>query len=212
MVTRARHATNGTARPRARASPRLAAARQAADDLRLDAGTWLHLRRARLVGGVRRAAWGLLAWLLLSFTLFVIVGAAAVMLLTNAANSIAAMLGTTPAVGSMIVAVAAFVSLGALLMLGRRDTIGADADIAEARLRISMRSSLRRLGGCVWSLPGLLLVGLTGFVSVRALRDRRLRRLLLVGVSTLRTTRRLLATDPPSVSGASRTSAGRAAG
>ncbi len=187
---------NGTAPRAPRPQRRLAAARVAAGDLRVDAGTWLQLRGERFGNALRRAAWRLLGWVLLAFVLVVAVGTATVLLLAGAAGALADTVGCSAASGAMIVAAATFVSLGAVLALGRRGVAREEFDQREQRLRSSMRDSARRLSRSLYTVPGLLLVGIGGFVSARALRDRRLRRLLLVGWSTMRSARRFLATEP----------------
>lgn len=198
MQTNDQH-RNGTAPAAApvtsRTSRRLAAARTAARDLQLDAGTWLHLRGERYAASARRAAWRVLGWLLLAFVFAVAIGTATVMLLVGAAGALATTLGTGTAVGAMLVAAAAFVSVGALLALGRVGRPRAEFDVAEARLRGAMQDSVRQLGRGLRTVPGLLLVGVGGVVSVRAMRDRRLRRLLWFAVSSLRTFGRAVATE-----------------
>lgn len=184
--------TDGTASPASRATRRLADARLAAADLRVDASTWLRLRRRRIGHGVQRALYRLLGWLAFAFVVLITAATAAVLLLVGAAGSLAALLEVEPATGAMIVGLAALVSLAALLALGRRRDDRPELEHAEARVQRAMGVSVHRLARSVWTLPGLLVVGVAGYVSVRALRDRRLRRLLLFGLGALRTTGRVL--------------------
>jgi hypothetical protein len=194
---------------KARLGRRLRTAKAAVAQLHDDALQVLSLRRQRVANRVRSVVWSIVGAAAMAFVAIVVASTASVMAMLGAAWALAELLGTSTAVGFLIVGFVVLLLIGLALAHARQprnEPLAAN----EAALRASMRGSTRSLLRAVGTLPALGLTALGGFLAVRVMRHAQLRRLAVLAFSMVRAADRASRAKPPA--GAPRTPAGDLAG